>query len=87
VKILKKQRTLEAGRKAPDAESAATTPGKECEMGGKPAASDVNRLWTDLHRIVSHHPLVRASRSAGLLVEEGAAPLTPISRRNCLFNC
>lgn len=35
-------------------------------------ASDVNRLWTDLHRIVSHHPLVRASRSAGLLVEEGA---------------
>jgi len=35
-------------------------------------SSDVNRLWTDLHRIVSHHPLVRASRSAGLLVEEGA---------------
>ena len=34
--------------------------------------SDVNRLWTDLHRIVSHHPLVRASRGAGLLVEEGA---------------
>jgi hypothetical protein len=35
-------------------------------------SSDVNRLWADLHRIVSHHPLVRASRSAGLLVEEGA---------------
>ena len=35
-------------------------------------SSDVNRLWTDLHRIVSHHPLVRASRSAGLFVEEGA---------------
>jgi len=35
-------------------------------------ASDVNRLWSELHRIVSHHPLVRASRSAGLLVEEGA---------------
>jgi len=34
-------------------------------------ASDVSRLWSDLHRIVSHHPLVRASRSAGLLVEEG----------------
>jgi hypothetical protein len=32
----------------------------------------VNRLWTDLHRIVSHHPEVRASRSAGLLVEEGS---------------
>ena len=34
--------------------------------------SDVNRLWAELHRIVCHHPLVRASRSAGLLVEEGA---------------
>lgn len=35
--------------------------------------SDVSRLWTELHRIVSHHPLVRASRSAGLIVEEGAS--------------
>ncbi len=35
-------------------------------------ASDVGRLWSELHRVVSHHPLVRASRSAGLLVEEGA---------------
>jgi hypothetical protein len=34
--------------------------------------SDVTRLWTELHRIVCHHPLVRASRSAGLLVEEGS---------------
>jgi hypothetical protein len=34
--------------------------------------SDVSRLWMELHRIVSHHPLVRASRSAGLLVEEGS---------------
>jgi hypothetical protein len=34
-------------------------------------ASDVSRLWSELHRIVSHHPLVRASRNAGLLVEEG----------------
>ena len=34
--------------------------------------SDVNRLWSELHRVVSNHPLVRASRSAGLLVEEGA---------------
>jgi hypothetical protein len=33
--------------------------------------SDVNQLWTELHRIVCHHPLVRASRSAGLLIEEG----------------
>lgn len=36
-------------------------------------SSDVNRLWSELHRIVSHHPLVRASRNAGLLIEEGAA--------------
>jgi hypothetical protein len=36
-------------------------------------SSDVGRIWTELHRIVSHHPLVRASRSAGLLVEEGAS--------------
>ena len=34
--------------------------------------SDVNRLWSELHRIVSNRPLVRASRSAGLLIEEGA---------------
>lgn len=34
--------------------------------------SDVSRLWTELHRLVCHHPLVRASRSAGLLVEEGS---------------
>jgi hypothetical protein len=34
-------------------------------------SSDVSRLWIELHRIVSHHPLVRASRNAGLLVEEG----------------
>jgi hypothetical protein len=32
--------------------------------------SDVNQLWADLHRIVCYHPLVRASRNAGLLVEE-----------------
>ena len=35
--------------------------------------SDVNRLWSELHRIVSHHPLVRSSRNAGLLVEEGGS--------------
>jgi hypothetical protein len=33
--------------------------------------SDVNRLWMELQRLVSNHPLVRASHSAGLLVEEG----------------
>jgi hypothetical protein len=35
-------------------------------------SSDVSRIWAELHRIVCHHPLVRASRSAGLLVEEGS---------------
>lgn len=34
-------------------------------------SSDVSRLWTELHRLVCHHPLVRASKSAGLLIEEG----------------
>lgn len=34
-------------------------------------SSDVNQIWLDLHRVVSSHPLVRASRTAGLLVEEG----------------
>jgi hypothetical protein len=34
-------------------------------------ASDVNQIWTELHRIVSSHPLVRASKKAGFLVEEG----------------
>lgn len=33
--------------------------------------SDVNQIWADLHRVVSSHPLVRASKTAGLLVEEG----------------
>lgn len=34
--------------------------------------SDVNRLWVELHRVVSSHPLVRASRRTDLLIEEGA---------------
>jgi len=45
--------------------------GKSAKWVESLRSSDVSRLWTDLHRIVSHHPLVRASRSAGLLVEEG----------------
>jgi hypothetical protein len=45
--------------------------GKNAKWVDSLRSSDVNRLWTDLHRIVSYHPLVRASRSAGLLVEEG----------------
>ena len=47
--------------------------GKSAKWVESLRSSDVSRLWTDLHRIVSHHPLVRASRSAGLLVEEGGA--------------
>ena len=31
--------------------------------------ADVNRLWKELQRLVIHHPLVRASHGAGLLVE------------------
>ena len=34
-------------------------------------ASNVNQIWIELHRIVSTHPLVRASKRAGFLVEEG----------------
>ena len=34
-------------------------------------SSDVNQIWNELHRIVSSHPLVRASKRAGFLVEEG----------------
>ncbi|MFV0387755.1 MAG: hypothetical protein ACK5NT_03280 [Pyrinomonadaceae bacterium] len=34
-------------------------------------SSNVNQIWKDLHRIVSSHPLVRASKKAGFLVEEG----------------
>lgn len=33
--------------------------------------SDVKRIWAELHRMVCHHSLVRASRGAGLLVESG----------------
>jgi hypothetical protein len=46
--------------------------GKNAKWVESLRSSDVGRLWSELHRIVSHHPLVRASRSAGLLVEEGA---------------
>lgn len=33
--------------------------------------SDVGRLWSELHRVVCYHPLVRASWNAGLLMEGG----------------
>jgi hypothetical protein len=47
--------------------------GKNAKWVESLRSSDVGRLWSELHRIVSHHPLVRASRSAGLLVEEGGS--------------
>ncbi len=47
--------------------------------------SDVSRLWTELHRLVCHHPLVRASRSAGLLVEEGSRGSAHIDLTQELF--
>ena len=34
-------------------------------------AGNATRLWADLHRVVCSHPLVRASHSAGLLIEGG----------------
>lgn len=46
--------------------------GKNAKWVESLRSSDVTKLWSELHRIVSHHPLVRASRSAGLLIEEGA---------------
>lgn len=61
-----KEQTRPAGRMAQE-RSAKSGPWVETLTNG-----DVNRLWAELHRIVCHHPLVRASRSAGLLVEEGA---------------
>lgn len=35
--------------------------------------ADVGQLWNELHRLVCYHPLVRASWSAGLLVESDGA--------------
>lgn len=71
----------------PEAEKQSQSPRRNPERHAKNAkwveslkASDVNRLWSDLHRIVSHHPLVRASRSAGLLVEEGTSAYTDLTQ-------
>ena len=68
-----KAANLGAGEKRPmPRERRNDRQGKSAKWVESLKSSDVNRLWTDLHRIVSHHPLVRATRSAGLLVEEGA---------------
>jgi hypothetical protein len=61
-----KEQTRPAGRPAQE-RSAKSGPWVETLT-----TQDVNRLWAELHRVVCHHPLVRASRSAGLLIEEGA---------------
>ena len=50
------------------------TPNRQIKVGKwneSLRASDVNQIWIELHRIVSSHPLVRASKRAGFLVEEG----------------
>ncbi len=50
------------------------TPSRQIKVGKwneSLVKSDVNQIWTELHRIVSSHPLVRASKRAGFLVEEG----------------
>ena len=67
-----KKADLEPGESRPTARERRHDRGKNAKWVESLRASDVNRLWSELHRIVSHHPLVRASRSAGLLVEEGA---------------
>lgn len=50
------------------------TPNKHLKIGkwnDSLQVSDVNQIWLELHRLVSSHPLVRASKQAGFLVEEG----------------
>ena len=51
-----------------------STPHRQIKVGkwnDSLKTSDVNQIWIELHRIVSSHPLVRASKRAGFLVEEG----------------
>ncbi len=66
---------MSAIREQPPRASRAAHPDRQSRSGPwveSLRSSDVSRLWAELHRIVCHHPLVRASRSAGLLVEEGS---------------
>lgn len=58
--------------RSPQRPSAEVRPAKGGQWVESLRNSDVSRLWTELHRLVCYHPLVRASRSAGLLVEEGS---------------
>src|SRR5205085_2027743 len=61
-------RAPESAPRAPTAERTRPTSAQWIESLRR---SDVTRLWTELHRVVCSHPLVRASYSAGLLVEGG----------------
>src|SRR5205085_6924067 len=56
---------------SPRAATPERTRGAAAQWGDSLRRSDVTRLWTELHRLVCSHPLVRASYSAGLLVEGG----------------
>lgn len=58
-------------QRSPQRSSLSDRPGKGGHWVENLRNSDVSRLWAELHRLVCYHPLVRASRSAGLLVEEG----------------
>jgi hypothetical protein len=70
------EKEVELGTEQPPQQQRMRRPNERQAKSGKWVDSlrnsDVSRLWSELHRVVSHHPLVRASRSAGLLVEEGA---------------
>lgn len=59
-------------QRSPQRASTSDRPGKGGHWVESLRNSDVSRLWAELHRLVCYHPLVRASRSAGLLVEEGS---------------
>lgn len=66
---------LEVSAPAAAVEKTATSPRTRTARGNWLDAlrrSDVKALWTELHRLVSYHPLVRASWSAGLLIETDA---------------
>lgn len=63
--------TKEQESKSPPKSAAPTAKHKVGKWNESLKKSDVNQIWAELHRIVSSHPLVRASKRAGFLVEEG----------------
>ena len=72
MKSITQKTTIRITREAPRSTRAAERSARAGHWVESLRTSDVSRLWAELHRIVSNHPLVRASRSAGLLIEEGA---------------